>query len=178
MNRFATCFKDLPDPRGRNTRHPLMSILFIAIAAIVCGAESCADMADFGVSKKKWLKTIVPLPYGIPGHGTFSTVFRCLNQVAFEAALPKPLQRASKAWWRSTARRYEATPLPLVKVGAAGCGLVIAQQTSPRRNEVQGVLEALALLSLEGAIVTADALHCRADTARAILSAGGDYAWR
>ncbi|AAM55009.1 ISAs1 family transposase [Rhizobium leucaenae] len=130
----------------------------------------------FGVSKKKWLKTIVPLPYGIAGHGTFSTVFRCLNQVAFEAALPKPLQRAWKAWWRSTARRYEATPLPLVKVWAAGCGLVIGQQTAPGRNEVQGALDALALLSLEGAIVTADALHCRADTAHAILSAGGDYA--
>nr|WP_246717807.1 ISAs1 family transposase [Rhizobium aethiopicum] len=116
------------------------------------------------------------MPYGIAGHGTFSTVFRCLNQVAFEAALPKPLQGAWKAWWRSTARRYEATPLPLVKVWAAGCGLVIGQQTAPGRNEVQGALDALALLSLEGAIVTADALHCRADTAHAILSAGGDYA--
>ncbi|KEC70838.1 transposase [Rhizobium leguminosarum bv. phaseoli CCGM1] len=120
----------------------------------------------------------MPLPYGIAGHGTFSTVFRCLNQVAFEAALPKPLQRAWKAWWRSTARRYEATPLPLVKVWAAGCGLVIGQQTAPGRNEVQGALDALALLSLEGAIVTADALHCRADTAHAILSAGATMPWR
>ncbi len=63
MSRFAACFEDLPDPRGRNARHPLTSILFIAVAAIVCGAESCTDMADFGVAKKKWLKTIVPLPY-------------------------------------------------------------------------------------------------------------------
>ncbi|WP_029727783.1 transposase family protein, partial [Sinorhizobium meliloti] len=55
MSRFAACFEDLPDPRGRNARHPLTSILFIAVAAIVCGAESCTDMADFGVAKKKWL---------------------------------------------------------------------------------------------------------------------------
>nr|WP_274856157.1 transposase family protein [Sinorhizobium meliloti] len=79
MSRFAACFEDLPDPRGRNARHPLTSILFIAVAAIVCGAESCTDMADFGVAKKKWLKTIVPLPYGIPSHDTFSTVFRHLD---------------------------------------------------------------------------------------------------
>ncbi|RVE80497.1 transposase family protein, partial [Sinorhizobium meliloti] len=45
MSRFAACFEDLPDPRGRNARHPLTSILFIAVAAIVCGAESCTDMA-------------------------------------------------------------------------------------------------------------------------------------
>jgi hypothetical protein len=31
-------------------------------------------------------------------------------------------------------------------------------------------------LSLEGCIVTADALHCRADTAQAILDTGADYA--
>ncbi|MQU84265.1 ISAs1 family transposase, partial [Sinorhizobium meliloti] len=28
MSRFAACFEDLPDPRGRNARHPLTSILF------------------------------------------------------------------------------------------------------------------------------------------------------
>jgi predicted transposase YbfD/YdcC len=44
------------------------------------------------------------------------------------------------------------------------------------RNEVKGVLNALKLLSLEGAIVTADALHCRVDTAEAILKTGADYA--
>jgi len=187
MDRFAACFKALPDPRGRNVRHPLMSILFIAIAAIVCGAESCTDMADFGVSKKKWLKTIVPLPYGIPSHDTFSTVFRCLNPDAFEAAFRRFTEAFAKgiegvvavdgkAMRGAYKRGAKATPLHLVNVWAAGCGLVIGQQTAPRRNEVQGVLEALALLSLPGPIVTADALHCRADTARAILATGGDYA--
>lgn len=187
MDRFAACFATLPDPRGRNARHPLTSILFIAIAAIVCGAESCADMADFGVSKKKWLKTVVPLPYGIPSHDTFSHVFRCLDPQAFEAAfrrftaafaqgLEGVVAIDGKAVRGAYKRGAKATPLHLINIWAAGPGLVIGQKTAPRRNEVQGVLEALALLSLEGSIVTADALHCRADTAQAILAAGGDYA--
>jgi predicted transposase YbfD/YdcC len=54
--------------------------------------------------------------------------------------------------------------------------MVIGQRLAPNRNEVKGVLEALACLSLEGCMVTADALHCRADTATAILKAGADYA--
>lgn len=37
------------------------------------------------------------------------------------------------------------------------------------------MLDALALLDLSGCIVTADALHCRADVARAIVDTGADY---
>ncbi|CCM67250.1 transposase IS4 family protein [Sinorhizobium meliloti Rm41] len=187
MSRFAACFEDLPDPRGRNARHPLTSILFIAVAAIVCGAESCTDMADFGVAKKKWLKTIVPLPYGIPSHDTFSTVFRHLDPDAFDAAfrrltasfaqgLEGVVAIDGKAVRGAYRRAAKATPLHFVNVWAAGPGLVIGQKLAPGRNEVQGALDALALLALEGSIVTADALHCRPDTARAILAAGGDYA--
>ena len=52
----------------------------------------------------------------------------------------------------------------------------MAQRIAPGRNEVQGVLDALALLDLEDCIVTADALHRRKDVAAAIRRAGGDYA--
>ena len=53
--------------------------------------------------------------------------------------------------------------------------LAIGQCLAPGRNEVAGVLEVLKLLRLDGCIVTADALHCRPDTARAILDTGADY---
>jgi predicted transposase YbfD/YdcC len=64
----------------------------------------------------------------------------------------------------------------LVNVWAAEARLVIGQRLAPGRNEVLGAQQALALLSLEGCIVTADALHCRADTAQVILDTGADYA--
>ncbi len=144
-------------------------------------------MADFGIAKKKWLKAIVPLPYGIPSHDTFSTVFRHLDPAAFEAAfrrltavfaqgLEGVVAIDGKAVRGAYQRGAKATPLHLVNAWAAGPGLVIGQKIAPGRNEVQGVLDALALLSLEGSLVTADALHCRPDTARTILAAGGNYA--
>lgn len=187
MDKFAACFSDLPDPRGRNKRHPLLSILFIAIAAIACGAEGCVDMADFGVARRKWLRQIVPLPHGIPSHDTFSQVFRFLDPDAFAAAfgrfaaafgasLDGVVAVDGKALRGAFRRGHKTTPLHLVNVWAAGAGLSIGQHLAPGRNEVQGVLDALALLSLEDCLVTADALHCRPDTARAILARGADYA--
>src|SRR5258705_112114 len=73
-------------------------------------------------------------------------------------------------------RARKARPLHLVNVWAAEARLVIGQRLAPGRNEILGAQQALALLRLDGCIVTADALHCRADTAQAILATGADYA--
>ena len=51
----------------------------------------------------------------------------------------------------------------------------LAQQKAPGRNETKGALEVLALLSLEGCTVTADALHCHRAMAKTVLDRGGDY---
>src|SRR6185437_12370840 len=40
-------FSEVSDPRWRNTRHDLGEVLFIALAAVLCGAENCTDMAEF-----------------------------------------------------------------------------------------------------------------------------------
>lgn len=187
MNNFFALFSSVPDPRAANVRHPLCSVLFIGLAAVLCGAETCQDMADFGVSKKRLIKDIMPLPYGVPSHDVFSNVFRHLKPDAFEqvfarfaTAFGKSISGVvaidGKAVRGAYVRGQKATPLHLVNVWAADARMVIGQQRAPNRNEVKGVLDALACLSLEGCIVTADALHCRADTARAILNAGADYA--
>jgi predicted transposase YbfD/YdcC len=187
MEGFASLFGSVPDPRAANARYPLVSILFVSLAAVLCGAETCQDMADFGVSKQRLLKTLMPLPYGIPSHDVFSSVFRHIDPNAFEAVFAKfaaAFQKSisgvvaidGKAVRGAYKRGEKATPLHLVNVWAADNRMVIGQQLAPNRNEVKGVLKALACLSLEGCMVTADALHCRADTASAILRTGADYA--
>jgi hypothetical protein len=52
MKAFTSVFRRLPDPRAGNARHDLCEVLFIALAAMLCGAESCAEMAEFGQSKE------------------------------------------------------------------------------------------------------------------------------
>lgn len=187
MKGFVSIFGSVPDPQAENARHDLTTVLFIALATLLCGAESCADMADFGESKKPFLRQVLRLPYGIPSHDTFSRVFRLLNPEAFEAAFARFSATFAKAISGVVAidgkalrgayvRGCKTSPMHLVNIWAADQRLAIGQRLAPGRNEVKGVIEALALLSLEDCIVTADALHCRADVAKAVMAAGADYA--
>src|SRR5664279_1618342 len=190
MGRFARIFRRLPDPRADNARHELLEVLFIALAAVLCGAESCADMADFGHSKEGLLRLFLRLEHGIPSHDTFSRVFRLLEPMAFEHAFRKFMAAFAKANklklsgvvaidGKALRGAYErggkATPLHLVNVFAVDARMVLAQHKAPGRNETAGALEVLDLLSLEGCIVTADALHCTRAFAAAVRERGGDY---
>lgn len=187
MEEFVDCFGGVSDPRAANARHDLVEVMFVALAATLCGAEDCTDMALFARSKLEVLRQIVKLPAGPPSHDTFSRVFRLIAPEPFEAAFARftaafagslagVVAIDGKALRGAYERGRKASPLHLVNVWAAEARLVIGQRLAPGRNEVLGAQQALALLSLEGCIVTADALHCRADTARAILATGADYA--
>jgi predicted transposase YbfD/YdcC len=187
MDRFSAYFGAVGDPRASNARHDLLELMFVALAAVLCGAEDCTDMALFAQSKLVFLRQVVKLEHGPPSHDTFSRVFRLIEPEPFEAAFAKftaafagalkgVVAIDGKALRGAYERGRKTTPLHLVNVWAAEARLVIGQRLAPGRNEVLGAQQALALLNLEGCIVTADALHCRADTAQAILDTGADYA--
>ncbi len=186
MQKFTRVFQELPDPRAGNARHDLTEILVIALAAVLCGAEGCADMADFGVAKEGLLRQFLGLEHGIPSHDTFSRVFRILDPLAFEAAFREFMAAFAqqirgvvsvdgKALRGAFERGRKTTPLHLVNVWAADARLAIAQRVAPNRNEVAGTLEVLKLLSLKGCVVTADALHCHAAMAKSILDRQAQY---
>jgi hypothetical protein len=86
MQAFTVLFEMVPDPRAANARHNLSEVLVIAFAAILCGAETCSDMATFGRAKQDVLSQMLRSEHGIPSHDTFSRVFRLLDPAAFEAA--------------------------------------------------------------------------------------------
>jgi predicted transposase YbfD/YdcC len=187
MEKFQSIFREVPDPRADNARHNLVDILVIALAAMLCGADSCADMAEFGSAKQALLRQFLGLEHGIPSHDTFSRVFRLLDPQAFEpvfrrfmAEFAKELHGVvavdGKALRGAFERGRKTTPMQLVNVWAAEARLAIAQRLAPNRNEVAAALEVLELLSLDGCTVTADALHCHAEMAQRILDRGGQYA--
>lgn len=188
MRGFISIFRDVEDPRAGNARHDLLELLFIALAAVLCGAESCQDMADFGAAKEDVLREVLRLEHGIPSHDTFSRVFRLLDPEAFEAAFARFMAAFAKshrikgvvaidgkAIKGAFAKGAKATPLHLVNVWAAEQRLALAQRLAPGRNEVAGALAAVKLLSLKRCVVTVDALHCHRAMAQAILDAKGQY---
>lgn len=188
MQRFETWFSDVPDPRAANVSHPLVEVMFIALAAVLCGAEDCTDMAAFARARRDWLKTMLDLPHGTPSHDTFSRVFRLLEPGPFEAAFARfaagfrrqlkgVVAIDGKALRGAYKRGARASPLHMVNIWADEARMAIASKLAPNRNEVAGALEALALISLEGCILTADALYCRPDIAATVMRQGGDYAF-
>jgi predicted transposase YbfD/YdcC len=190
MGKFKKAFRRLADPRAANATYDLLEVLFIALAATLCGASSCSEMADFGQSKEELLRLMLPLEHGVPSHDTFSRVFRLLNPQAFERAFRRFMAAFAKANrlnltgvvaidGKALCGAYErggrATPLQMVNVFAVEARMVLAQQKAPGRNETAGALEVLDLLSLDDCIVTADALHCHRTFASAVLERGGNY---
>jgi hypothetical protein len=78
-------FGELADPReGQNVQQPLLSILSIAICAVIWGADNWVDVEMFGQAKQAWFETFLDLPHGSPSHDTFGRVFRRINPEAFE----------------------------------------------------------------------------------------------
>jgi predicted transposase YbfD/YdcC len=190
MRKFRRIFRRVADPRAANAQHNLLELLVIALAATLCGAEGCSDMADFGEVKQGTLRLFLRLEHGVPSHDTFSRVFRLLDPQGFEAAFRRFMAAFAKAnglnlrgvvaidgkALRGAFERGQRTsPLHLVNVWAVRARMVIAQRKAPGRNETAAALAALQLLSLQGCIVTADALHCHRAMAQAILDRDGDY---
>jgi predicted transposase YbfD/YdcC len=190
---FGSFFASVPDPRAPNARHDLCEVLIISFAAVLCGAESCQDMADFGEAKEQSLRKFLRLRHGIPSHDTFSRIFRALDPEAFEAAFLKFMAAFAARLsgvvgvagqviaidGKSLSGAFEAgaraTPLHLVTAWGCENRLVLGQCRAPGRSETKGALALVAMLDLEGATVTADALHGNRKMAKAIRERDGHY---
>lgn len=184
MRNLRRMLRPLKDPRASNAQHSVVDILVIAVAATIAGAKTCTEFEFFGKGREELLRRFLELKHGIPSHDTFSNVFRVLDPKGLEAVLRKfsksfgikgVVSIDGKALRGAFTRGRRATPLHMVNVWAAGTRMALAQRKAPNRNEVAGALEVLALLDLDGALVTADALHCRPDTAQAIRDRKGHY---
>lgn len=187
MDRFTACFADLEDPREANARHILHEILVIALCAMLCGAEDCSDMALFGRAKESFLRQFLSLRHGIPSHDTFSRVFRLLDPAQFHACFLRFMEDFAaaargviaidgKVLRRSFDRAAQKSPLHMVSAWAVGCRLLLGQvATDEKSNEITAVPKLLEMLSLKGAIVTADALNCQRTIAAKVIDKGGDY---
>jgi hypothetical protein len=78
-------FSNLRDPRRDRTKeHLLEDIIFITIAAVICGSEIWNDIENYGKSKETWLRQYLSLPNGIPSHDTFNRFFSALDPELFE----------------------------------------------------------------------------------------------
>jgi predicted transposase YbfD/YdcC len=192
MQSLITIFREVRDPRDFNARHDLAAMLFIALAATLCGGKTCVDIADFAAVNQAELSQIVDLPHGAPSHDSFSRLFRLLDpeQMAeafgrFKAALRAEFGLPSAKGvvavdGKSLRRGYERgrafMPPLMISVWDAETRLSLASRRAPGGDEVAGALAALKSLILKGCIVTTDALHCHPRMAKEVRARGAHYA--
>ena len=190
MEGLAACFEDLADPRTGNAgRHDLIEIMVIALCTVLCGGQYASDMAMFAREKEAFLRQFLKLEKGLPSHDTFSRVFRLLDPEQFSACFQKFMGKFSQACHgviaidgkvlrRSFDKASGKSPLHMVSAWGCEQRLVLAQiATDAKSNEITAVPQLLKLLSLEGTIVTVDALNCQRAIAQQIIDQGGDYAF-
>jgi predicted transposase YbfD/YdcC len=182
-------FSTLEDPRcSLKRRHVLSDMIAIAIAGVLCGAEGWVQIAQFGRAKQAWLEQFLELPNGIPAHDTFGRVFGALRPEAFEACfrawveairtvLPgEVIAVDGKTLRRSHDRGKGLGALHLVSAWATANRVVLGQvATEAKSNEITAIPRLLALLLLEGCIVTIDAMGCQTAIAEQIVAQGGRY---
>jgi len=166
----------------------LIDIVFIAVCAVICGAEAFTEMEEFGHSKEAWLRQFLELPNGIPSHDTFGRVLARLDPKEFEACFERWVRGVvqlsegevvgidGQTLRRSYDRAAGRSAIEVVSAWARTTGLTWGQvKVAEDSNEITAVPELLRVLDLTGCIVTVDALNTQKEIARQIRAQGTEY---
>src|SRR6201997_353492 len=86
LDEIVVHFQELEDPRSTiNQRHPLASVLVIAILAVLAGAGGPTAIARWAGYKEEFLVQVLDLPNGVPRKDVFRRVLMTLEPAAFHA---------------------------------------------------------------------------------------------
>ena len=180
-------FSELEDPRGKNAKYGLLELLVVGLSTVLCGGETCVDMALFARSKETFLREFLDFPREMPSHDTFSRLFRRLDPDMFRTcfmSFMRDFAGSMKGVIALDGKRLRGSfdsasaRSALHMVSAWGCDarMVLGQvATDEKSNEITAIPALLKLLSLEGCIVTIDAMGTQRDIAKQIVDQTGDY---
>jgi predicted transposase YbfD/YdcC len=188
-------FDELEDPRSTiNQKHPLVSVVVIAIMAVLAGAGGPTAIARWAKFKAEFLLQVLDLPNGIPRKDVFRRVLsllqpdafqRCFvswlqalrDQAAVETGVDKPILAVDgKTARRSHDRKKELGALHAVTVWASEFGLSLGQVAcAEKSNEITAIPELLRLVDIKGTIITIDAMGTQKAIAAQVVDRGADY---
>ncbi len=188
-------FAELEDPRSEiNRRHPLVSVVVIALMGVLAGAGGPTAIAQWALLHETWLQGLLPLPHGIPRKDVFRRVLATLQPDAFQACyrnwlaslrakaatatgIEQPVLAVDgKTSRRSHDHRKGLGALHAVSVWASEYGLSLGQvATEEKSNEIAAIPVLLQLVDIRGAIITIDAMGTQTAIAEQIVDGQADY---
>ena len=180
---------DHRDPHGR--RHSLVFILAVAACAVLAGMRGYSQVADFARAlPPEALRRLGVRPQESTGElrpPSEPTIRRTMTRIdvkaferelgAFQARLGLSRAVALDGKTLRGSRRDEHKPQHLLAAVAHGTTATLAQvAVGEKTNEIPEALHLLAPLDLRATVVTADAMHTQAETARFLVEdKGADY---
>lgn len=186
MADFIAHFSVISDPRiDRCKRHKLIDILFLCMAAVVCGAEGWEEIEDFGYSREEWLRQYLPFANGIPGHDTIAHAMSRLDPEALQASFVAWMQDVmtmtdrtvvavdGKTFRRSFKNGDRRSAIHMVNAWASANNMVLGQLKVDGKGTA--IPELLSILAIKGCIITIDAMGCQTKIAEKIISGKADY---
>ena len=185
---FIDHFSDVTEPRRGEPVYPLHNILFMAVCAVICGADDFVAIAKFARTKKEWFAQYLDLSAGIPSHDRFNAILALIRPAEFEKCLLSwitALQDISdgqiisidgKTLRRSYDTASSKSAIHMVSAWATANHISLGQVVvDAKSNEITAIPKLLELIEISGALVTIDAMGCQTEIAAQIVDAGADY---
>lgn len=187
-NKLLILARKLPDHRvDRKKLHLAEDIVFMTLAAVLCGADTWEDIAEFGKSKKDFFEGILSLKNGIPSPDTFNRFFAGLAPGEFENQFMSWVKGICKEikgvvsidgkTIRGSRQSGNKSAIHMVSAFAESNNLVLGQvKTATKSNEITAIPELVRLLEIEECTVTIDAMGCQTKIASSIIERNANYA--
>lgn len=189
LREWISFFETLEAPRGKQGReHDFLSIIMIAILAVIAGAEGWDDIELYAESHRAWLEELLELKHGVPHADTYRRVFALIA--------PESLQNCFLSWVKqivketkgeviaidgkhsrgSYDRNQKKSALHVVSPWSNKNRLMLGQvKVKDKSNEITAIPALLELLDLNGCIITFDAMGTQTKIADLIIRQGADY---
>lgn len=179
--------REFPDPRSSlGKRHPFETVLCISVCAVICGCRTYRAIGDWSTSlSKEELRRFGSERDRPPSEPTIRRVLQRIDADKFDNYIgewlleqkllesPDALKGRGIAIDGKTVRgshNGSQKPIHLLSAVIHKEGVVIAQEeVGEKTNEIKRVRPLFKKINIEGAVVTADALHTQKDIANYLV---------
>ena len=178
------------DPRDRRgVRHPLVSVLCLAVTGILAGCRSLTAIWEHAADLAPADLGALGLEEGraLPSESTIRRVLKDLDPAGLDARLTswfftrtgtiagRRVIAVDGKTMRGARTGDNPAPHLLAALDQAAGTVLTQRRVADKSNEIPALPELLAPMDLGGALITADAMHTQRGTAEWIISRGAHY---
>lgn len=169
-----------------NKDYELADMIFLTVAAVLCGARGWKAIKIFGEAQLDWLREYRDFSNGIPTRHSIGRIIRGIKAeslvssfINFSNAMRKKGSKEHISFDGKVicgSKHGDIDALQLMTAMVVDNGLIIYQkETSTKTNEIPVMQSMLTSMDIKNAVITADAMHCQTETADLIRQGKGDY---